>query len=222
VQPVQPSEPPVNPPLQLVPFAGADVNSLGASTVPGAGAEAGESLPTPPDAQRRPFDLLEQGDAEIVQGRLKALGYFDGIVDGVWGPSSRSALKAFRRTQGLGGDDLWDTATQSALMSMQAAAAGSASLLPEIRGDTRFPPPTGALRNPLNRKDAVWIQRQLHDLGFYSGDGEGLWGPASRSALQQFKQENGLPANDTWDAGTEKRLSAAAPPHSLSHHGRQP
>jgi hypothetical protein len=198
------------PPLQLLPPASppSDVGSL-----PGVGHQPS------PDALRM-LDLLDRQDAETVQERLKALGYFDGIPDGVWGPSSRSALKTFRRTQGLGGNDLWDSATQLALMSAQAAAAASRPLLPGVSGETKFSPRFGALRNPLNRNDAVWIQSRLRYLGLYSGEGDGVWGAASRTALQEFKQQNGLPPNEIWDGATERKLSAAPLPSQEVRHGR--
>jgi len=74
--------------------------------------------------------------------------------------------------------------------------------------ETTIPPPPGATRNPLNRSDALWIQSRLHDLGYYFGNGDAVWGADSRSALRDFKAMNGLAENDTWEKETEQRLSS--------------
>jgi putative peptidoglycan binding protein len=66
--------------------------------------------------------------------------------------------------------------------------------------------PPAAERNPLNRFDATSIQKRLHDLGYYFGDGNGVWGAASRKALRDFKSMNGIQDDDRWDRETEERL----------------
>jgi peptidoglycan hydrolase-like protein with peptidoglycan-binding domain len=84
-------------------------------------------------------------------------------------------------------------------------------MLQPAPAEARYPPPTGATRSPLNRVDALWIQDRLHELGFYSGNIDGIWGLNSRSALQAFKVKNGLPANNVWDAPTEAKLANPNP-----------
>src|SRR5262249_1264160 len=61
-------------------------------------------------------------------------------------------------------------------------------------------------RSPSNRIDAIWIQTRLHDLGYFAGNANGIWGSTSRSALRDFKTMNGLAENDKWDPETEQRL----------------
>ncbi len=72
--------------------------------------------------------------------------------------------------------------------------------------EAAIPAPPEAERNPSNRSDAVWIQTKLHDLGYFAGNGDGVWGPASRNALRDFKTMNGLQEDDKWDRETEQRL----------------
>jgi peptidoglycan hydrolase-like protein with peptidoglycan-binding domain len=170
---------------------------------------------------RRTLDLLDRTDASLVQARLKTLGYLRYEPDGIWGAGSRAALRDFRRTRSLGTDDRWDAETQSALTADDAPRAGDRPVTLPVGAETRYPPPPDARRNPLNRADALWLQSRLRELGFYSGDGDGTWGLESRSALQEFKQRNGLSPDETWDATTERKLSAAAPVPSALHHGRQ-
>jgi hypothetical protein len=68
------------------------------------------------------------------------------------------------------------------------------------------PPGAPGLLDLRSRDDVGAVQRELRDLGFYKGMPDGAWGPGSRSALIRFKQANGLPANDVWDAATQAKL----------------
>jgi len=62
------------------------------------------------------IDLQDSEGAAQVQARLKALGFYQGKVDGAWGRQSAAALSNFRQSNGLGYGALWDLATQSALL----------------------------------------------------------------------------------------------------------
>ena len=166
---------------------------------------------TPYTETGRALDLLDHSSALRVQDRLRTLGYTRDARDGFWGSRSRNALRDFRRTKGLGGDDLWDPETEKALMGEDAPRAGSHAMLEPAPAEARYPPPTGATRNPLNRADALWIQGRLRELGFYSGSTDGIWGLNSRRALQAFKTENGLTADYGWDAPTEAKLANPKP-----------
>jgi hypothetical protein len=69
-----------------------------------------------------------------------------------------------------------------------------------------IPSPAVPERDPLSRADALAIQGKLHDLGYYPGEGDGVWGAASRNALRDYKSLNGLQHDDRWDRETEERL----------------
>jgi len=73
--------------------------------------------------------------------------------------------------------------------------------------DTAPPLPDTAF-NPQNPSDAIWLQARLGDLGYFSAHRTGVWGPASRNALRDFKSMNGLQEDDRWDRETEQRLSS--------------
>jgi hypothetical protein len=50
-----------------------------------------------------------------MQARLNNLGYFCGKVDGVVGPKTRAAVKAFKKKNGLGDNDTIDDATKNGI-----------------------------------------------------------------------------------------------------------
>ena len=68
----------------------------------------------------------------------------------------------------------------------------------------------GPLHHPLNRPGAIWLQDRLRELGYYHGNSDGVWGFNSKAALRAFKTQNGLPADDKWDAATESQLLGLA------------
>lgn len=67
------------------------------------------------NAPRRSFDL------NSVNGRqeaLKALGFYTGSVDGLWGPASKGALVVFQAENGLSGDGVWGPRTQAKMLEI--------------------------------------------------------------------------------------------------------
>jgi peptidoglycan hydrolase-like protein with peptidoglycan-binding domain len=54
------------------------------------------------------------------------------------------------------------------------------------------------------------VQQRLIELGYLFGTADGVWGPRSRKALQDFRIANGIGDNDTWDRPTQERLLAAS------------
>jgi peptidoglycan hydrolase-like protein with peptidoglycan-binding domain len=126
-----------------------------------------ELAPVPPLVAD--LDILAREDAARVQQRLAELGYYNGIADGVWGPRSRNALREFRRAQGLGTDDRWDSETQAALMSERASRANALTAPPAPPApiytpepqQTRQPEPPrtlplgGATRQPSQRQSGA-------------------------------------------------------------------
>jgi hypothetical protein len=77
-------------------------------------------------------------------------------------------------------------------------------------------PPPGTERDSVSRFDARLVQARLHELGYYSGNGGGVWGAASRNALRDFKSMNGLQDDDKWDKETEQRLLSRQSIHAAS------
>jgi membrane-bound lytic murein transglycosylase B len=49
----------------------------------------------------RPFTPITMKEREELQGHLRALGYYDGKIDGKIGSSSRKAIEAFQQRNGL-------------------------------------------------------------------------------------------------------------------------
>jgi hypothetical protein len=66
-------------------------------------------------------------------------------------------------------------------------------------------------------EDAKRVQQRLIDLGFLFGTADGIWGPRSRRAIQEFRIAQAIGDGDTWDHRTEQELfSTAAAPTTAS------
>jgi hypothetical protein len=76
------------------------------------------------------FNLKTTADVQQVQQRLVELGYLPFLPDGVWGPHSVQALRAFRTTVGLGSGDQWDRKTEDILFAATAPKATTPTASP--------------------------------------------------------------------------------------------
>ena len=126
---------------------------------------------------------LREGDRgrEVVdlQTKLQSLGLDLGNrqIDGVFGPKTEAAVKAFQQgmgflADGLVGQTTWDGLVESGYRS------GSRYLY------LRQPPFRGA--------DVMELQRMLNDLGFDPGAVNGVFDERTARALQDFQKNAGL------------------------------
>ena len=126
-----------------------------------------------------------------VQGRqeaLKALGYYTGAVDGLWGPESKGALMRFQSDHGLLADGVWGAATEAAVKTALRALS---------------PVPAYDFTTVEGRQEA------LKALGYYTGAVDGLWGAQSKEALIRFQSEHALVADGVWGPKTEAAVLQA-------------
>ena len=77
-------------------------------------------LPQPVEARAPAPSIAERALTAAVQEKLGELNYYSGQIDGLAGPETRAAIKAYRTRTGIGGGDRPSTALLEAL----GAAAG--------------------------------------------------------------------------------------------------
>jgi peptidoglycan hydrolase-like protein with peptidoglycan-binding domain len=68
------------------------------------------------------------------------------------------------------------------------------------------PTPSASAAEPLSREAIRAVQSRLHQLGFYSGGIDGIWGPSMQDALQRFQQGRGLQATGQLNPATVTAL----------------
>jgi hypothetical protein len=124
------------------------------------------------------------GDIAAAQQRLKDRGYYAGPVDGVMGPRTAAALRAYQRDHGLSATGQLDSQTASALSETTNATV----MTPAV--------------------DVRTAQRQLKERGYYAGPVDGVIGPATENALRAYQRDRGLKVTGRLDSPTVRSLTA--------------
>lgn len=137
-----------------------------------------------------------QGDEVTkLQNRLSELGYYTGEVDGAYGPGTQQAVLLFQTQHGLESDGIAGEQTRDMLYSQNAQ-----SFIP-----TPEPIQTpSSLSKGAEGAAVVEMQRRLSELGFYSGECDGDFGPGTQTAVRLFQSQHGLTVDG---AAGEKTLS---------------
>ena len=117
------------------------------------------------------------------------MGYYDGSVDGVYGPETVSAVEALQNDHGLPVTGAVDTATEAALESELDAHGGAAAQ--EAVATTAA------------------LQQTLKLAGYWTGPVDGTWTPELTEALKKFQTDLGVKPTGTVDAATVAALQKA-------------
>jgi peptidoglycan hydrolase-like protein with peptidoglycan-binding domain len=166
---------------RLVPFASlllvaACAEPYGPTRMSGASAPTTRAAPAP---------IVPQASAEVrdAQQRLRTLGFYDGAIDGLWGPETQGAVERFQRQQGLDMTARLDAATVRAMRG----DAGQARLAPAAPAVAATPI---TVADPT---DVRTLQNRLRQLGFFDRPADGVWGHSTQVALENFQKSRGMP-----------------------------
>lgn len=162
----------------------------GCSSEDTATADSGQVDSTSPPQTRTTLDFPDP-TVSYLQQALQTEGYSIGPIDGRLGPSTIDALTAFQTDHGL-------------------EATG------HLDGDTIL-----ALENDNEEVDHLLIeaiQTQLTELGEYSGQIDGVWGPSGVDAVVSFQSTHGLPASGALDPATFQKLTEEYAVVATQHH----
>jgi len=148
-----------------------------------------------------------------LQSRLIELGYLGGTADGQFGPATENAVRLFQQQHGLDVDGKVGPET-SALLTGSSAK-------PFVVTPTPAPTPTPT--PAASASDTEKLQARLKELGYYTGQVDGLTGPATKAAIRLFQQRNGLDADGVVGPATSRVLySDAAKPFTTPAPGSEP
>jgi murein DD-endopeptidase MepM/ murein hydrolase activator NlpD len=137
-----------------------------------------------------------------LQVALRAVGLYEGTVDGVSGPGTRSAVRALQARRGLQIDGVVGPRTRRALGRRGRPRLGSRPLTEGKRG-----------------WDVAALQFLLARHGFPSGPVDGGLGPRTSAALQRFQTWAGLGADGVAGPATLAALRRP-PPRSILRFAR--
>ncbi len=151
--------------------------------------------------------LLKEGASGLevrkLQARLAELGYYGGGVDGIYGESTVTAVKAFQRNNGLSGDGQAGELTQTKLYSANAQYAKN----PVVTAD---PQQARSMSVGMTGNDVYAMQVRLIELRYLNGVADGVFGTETEEALKAFQKNNNLEADGVAGATTLRKLNGSA------------
>jgi len=131
----------------------------------------------------------------ILQKKLARMGYFNGDHSGSFGDVTQRAVSDFQAGNGLEPTGIADAVTWRAIFSDGVVT---------IKKDHALQ--LGDFGETVQR-----VQQRLTDLGFYTREITGYFGPATETAVRLFQMAGGLEVTGEVEAATLELLNAADP-----------
>lgn len=132
---------------------------------------------------------------EGIQQQLKALGFFQGKIDGDFGSQTETAVKRFQAKRGLYQDGVVGPGTYKYLFENASKATNESTTS------------NSDIKQAMSIKD---IQTALKKLGYYTGAVDGVSGPNTQNAIKKFQRAEKLTADGVVGPATAKLLTGSA------------
>lgn len=141
------------------------------------------------DAQQQEAASAVTTYTTTLQQALADAGYFEGEVDGVYGPQTVAAVEALQEANGLPQTGTLDKATEEALRAELAAKGGAVA--------------------QEETASTAAVQQTLRLAGYWDGPVDGQWTDALTDALEKFQEDLGVEVTGTVDAATIAAVETA-------------
>jgi peptidoglycan hydrolase-like protein with peptidoglycan-binding domain len=164
------------------------------------------ALPRPRAAEPHGAPLAAApSQAQIVGDIQRALGrkgFYDGVVDGIWGGKTDAAARDFVQAAGLKINAEASESLLNAIVTANAKAQSGRAALPEpARSD-----PIAELIAPT--KQVLAIQRALADFGYGQIKPSGVFDPQTQGAIEKFERDRRLPVTGQISERLVRELAA--------------
>lgn len=143
-------------------------------------------VPALAGAQQQGRQQQDQMAIRQAQQQLRAMGLYEGPIDGRYGPETQQALRAYQGLHGLQVTGALTPETQKSLQAQQTKQQGQVTV-----------------------REA---QQHLKAAGFYAGPVDGNFGPGTEEALRKYQQAQGLQVTGSLTQETEQHLLARQAP----------
>lgn len=171
------------------------INNL---TVDGKAGPATQSKLFGTNATANTYSTLREYDegsaVTTLQSALYELGYFDGPIDGIYGATTKDAVRAFQINNNLKVDGVAGNSTLQAVYSSSAVSATA--------DNTEFT----TLRAGDKGDQVVQLQDQLMKLGYMVTAATGVYDDLTVSAVAVFQSRNGLNSDGVAGPETQRVL----------------
>jgi peptidoglycan hydrolase-like protein with peptidoglycan-binding domain len=140
-----------------------------------------------PSAPRPPGEIIND-----IQRELTRRGYYDGGVDGLYGPKTDAAIRDFEQAAGL------KPSTEPSEALLQAIMRSPAKLAKGTTGTTPAARPTpvrndGVIERSAPSKRVIALQRALAQYGYGQIKPSGIVDADTQAAIEKFERERKLP-----------------------------
>ncbi len=146
------------------------------------------SIPTAP-ATPVPAARPSMAVVADIQRELSRRGFYDGVVDGRYGPRTDASIRDFEQTAGL------KPSTEPNEALLRAIQRSLIRSRPPVRPPAPIPQakpdPIAELIAPS--KQVIAVQRALSEFGYGQIKPTGIVDPETQSAIQKFERERKLP-----------------------------
>ena len=141
------------------------------------------------DAQQERAAAAVEAYTTTLQQALADAGYYEGEVDGVYGPQTVAAVEVLQKANGLPQTGTLDKATEEALRNELAAKGGAAA--------------------QQETASTAALQQTLKLAGYWDGPVDGQWTDELTAALESLQEDLGVEVTGTVDAATITALETA-------------
>jgi peptidoglycan hydrolase-like protein with peptidoglycan-binding domain len=159
-------------------------------------ADANHVLPSP--AGRTPGEIITDMQRELLRR-----GYYDGPVDGFYGPKTDAAIREFEQTAGLKASP---EPTEMLLQTMRQVPATLTKAMPG-----QLPPPAttdvGQERTAPSTR-VVAVQRALSEYGYGQIRPTGVIDADTQRAIEKFERDRNLPVTRQYSERLARELAA--------------
>ena len=143
---------------------------------------------------------MQGDDVAELHNILIALGYMDGVADGICGMNTVNAIKKFQSTHGLVADGICGTATFDLInFDAEEFTSGNVSNEKPTVNENNYSSEIaeiGSVIKPGMRGEGVAeVQRKLIENGFLTGRADGICGSRTVAAIKRFQESVGLEAD---------------------------
>jgi peptidoglycan hydrolase-like protein with peptidoglycan-binding domain len=184
----------------LLPVASAGKKDTTVAALPRSRPVAVTPIKADPSSARPAVEIISE-----IQRELTRRGYYDGTVDGRYGPKTDAAIRDFEHATGLKASLEPNEALVRAIKGAPGKAAkttgSTGRSLQPIRND-----PIAEILGPSKRVLAV--QRALAEFGYAQIKPTGILDPETQAAIERFERERKLPITGSVSDRVTRELAA--------------
>lgn len=128
---------------------------------------------------------LRRDERLLLQRHLKREGYYNGGLDGAFGPGTRSSMSAWQSANGYPATGVLTTGQRAELEQQYVATVAAEGPLPETPAEAR------AGESLLSAAEREQIQTALEWAGVYRGTIDGAFGRGTRGSMAEWQRQKG-------------------------------